>query len=106
MLPVSYRLLDDSIVFRAVPGSRLMTSALNRVVAFEVDALSQNDLGGWSVLVLGYVREIRDEPTLETARQLPLLPWAVDGPHHFLTIPVEHVSGRSFGDGDGQAPYG
>jgi len=97
VLPVRYQLLTDNIVFRAAPTSRLVTSALDGVVAFEVDTVARDGSAGWSVLIVGYLYEIRDEAILARARQLPLLPWAPDGEDRYLTIPIEHVSGRSFG---------
>jgi len=98
VLPVHYQLLADSVVFRAAPRSRLVTNALGCVVAFEVDAVAVDGSGGWSVLIVGYLLEIRDEAILARARQLPLVPWAPDGQDRYLTIPIEHISGRSFGE--------
>jgi hypothetical protein len=59
---VSFRLVDDDIVFHAPAGAG--QDALDgTVIAFEADAFDQSDGNGWSVLVVGRV-EPDTEPGL------------------------------------------
>src|SRR6476469_7298171 len=55
ILPVSYGLLDDDIVFRTDPGSKLSAALMRVMVAFEVDDLDAASRTGSSVVVTGYV---------------------------------------------------
>ena len=50
ILPVYYAVMDDDIVFRTAPGTKLNAAVLKTKVAFEVDGASP----GWSVLVRGH----------------------------------------------------
>ena len=60
----------------------------------EVDGYDRWAHGGWSVLATGRLREINDLTRLEQARALPLSPWAIAAPHHYLELPIELLSGR------------
>ncbi len=64
ILPVYYALLEDDIVFRTAPGTKLDAAVLKTRVAFETDGASP----GWSVLVRGHASEIRDDETKIRAR--------------------------------------
>jgi nitroimidazol reductase NimA-like FMN-containing flavoprotein (pyridoxamine 5'-phosphate oxidase superfamily) len=94
ILPVSYAILDDAIVFRTSPGTKLTAAVQEAVVAFEVDHADEDDRTGWSVLVVGQARRITDAETLEHARALELRPWAPGERDHFVRISPEMVTGR------------
>ncbi len=97
IFPVNYALLDDEIVFRTAPGTKLCAGILERVVAFEVDETTPDGASGWSVLVIGRAAQIHYPPMLERARRLGLRP-SVPGPRdYFVKIASDHISGRSFG---------
>jgi nitroimidazol reductase NimA-like FMN-containing flavoprotein (pyridoxamine 5'-phosphate oxidase superfamily) len=105
IFPVNYALLDEEIVFRTAPGTKLCAGILERVVAFEVDGTTLDFTSGWSVLVVGRAAQIHYPAMLERAQRLGLRPW-VRGPRdYFVKITSEHISGRSYGpgqlDGDG-----
>jgi nitroimidazol reductase NimA-like FMN-containing flavoprotein (pyridoxamine 5'-phosphate oxidase superfamily) len=100
ILPVNYVLWDESIVFRSAPGTKLSAALMGSVVGFEVDAVSDDHSGGWSVLVVGHATEIRDTATLEAVRRLPLEAWAPGTRDLFVRIPTEHITGRAFGPVD------
>src|SRR5438874_6539251 len=70
--PVSFALFDDAVVFRATAGSRLAAAARDAVVAFEADEFDPTLRSGWSVLVVGRAREIRDPEVLRLIGGLPL----------------------------------
>jgi hypothetical protein len=97
VFPVNYALLDDEVVFRTAPGTKLLGAILERVVAFEVDWVAPNGDSGWSVLVIGHASRIVYEPLLERAQTLGLRPWAPGERDYYVKITPEHVSGRSFG---------
>jgi nitroimidazol reductase NimA-like FMN-containing flavoprotein (pyridoxamine 5'-phosphate oxidase superfamily) len=56
ILPVYYAVMDEDIVFRAGPGTKLNAAMLKTKVAFEVD---DETSPAWSVLVRGHLEEIR-----------------------------------------------
>lgn len=97
ILPVNYTLFDDAVVLRTAPGTKLSAALMGAVVGFEIDGSDADHTSGWSVLVVGHAREIRDDATLERVRRLPLNSWSPDHRDHFVEIPIEHVSGRAYG---------
>ena len=67
IFPVHYRLLEGHIVFSTGDGTNLHTAAANTVVAFEVDDVDPLWTSGWSVLVVGVARELRDDVAIASA---------------------------------------
>jgi uncharacterized protein len=55
--PVNFLLDGDSITFRAGQQSEMARLALGRPVAFEGDQIDEFLHSGWSVLVVGQLRE-------------------------------------------------
>ena len=102
ILPVNYALLGRDIVFRTDPGSKLTAALMGVQVAFEVDAVP-TPATAWSVLVVGYVEELRDAATLAAVEASGLATWAGGARDRVVRIDVRHVSGRSLGPGS-EAP--
>jgi hypothetical protein len=94
---MNYALSGSAIVLRTAPGTKLTGALMDGVVGFEVDRVSTDNTSGWSVLVFGHASEIRDGTTLVHVHGLPLESWAPGERDHFITIPIELVSGRAFG---------
>jgi nitroimidazol reductase NimA-like FMN-containing flavoprotein (pyridoxamine 5'-phosphate oxidase superfamily) len=94
ILPVNYALLDDDVVFRTDPGSKLSAALMRVLVAFEIDHADSATRTGWSVLVTGYVEEIRDAGTLARVAELGLEPWVVEGRDFVVRIDTRTISGR------------
>lgn len=96
VLPVTYTMDGDRIVFRTNVGTKFHAATRGAVVAFEIDDFDRATRTGWSVMVVGEASEITDPDELERARRLPLEPWiGNDGePDRYVCIPVVHVSGR------------
>jgi uncharacterized protein len=93
VLPVNFTMLDDDVLVRTAPGSKLEAAATNAVVAFEADKFDAIYHCGWSVLVQGVATEITDPLELEQAGRAPLTPWSgVNG--HYLRVGTQIVSGR------------
>lgn len=90
VLPVSYRLVDERILFRTGVGSKLDAATAGAVIAFEVDDVDAVAHEGWSVVVTG-VAEVTDD--------LPLPPsaiphWPAGEASRVLALPTDLVSGR------------
>jgi nitroimidazol reductase NimA-like FMN-containing flavoprotein (pyridoxamine 5'-phosphate oxidase superfamily) len=94
ILPVNYRVLDDAIVLRTAPGTKLTAALQGAVVAFEVDNADEEAHTGWSVLVVGRARQVSEPDELERAGALGLRPWAPGSHDHFVAIAIEQISGR------------
>lgn len=95
VLPVTYTVDRDVILFRTSVGTKFYAATRNAVVAFEVDDFDRTTRTGWSVMVIGEAQEITDDAELERVRQLPLEPWIGNGDlDRYIRIPIVHVSGR------------
>lgn len=97
IFPVHYRLIEGQIVFCTGDGTDLYTASANTVVAFEVDDVDPSWTAGWSVLVVGVARELRDDEAIALALdQAPNL-WEPGVDAHVISILPSFVSGRRFG---------
>ncbi len=95
ILPVNYRFVDDTIVFRTSAGRKLHAVASDQNIAFEVDRWDRDSRTGWSVLVVGQAEEIEDHAGFETAENLGLRPWAEDpGQNRWVRIVPAKITGR------------
>jgi nitroimidazol reductase NimA-like FMN-containing flavoprotein (pyridoxamine 5'-phosphate oxidase superfamily) len=90
ILPVYYAVMDDDIVFRTAPGTKLDAAVLKTKVAFEVDGASP----GWSVLVRGHAEELRDANLQVKARSLLGHDWPAGEREQIVRIRAEQVTGR------------
>ena len=97
ILPVNYVVFEGSIVLKTAPGTKLSAALMGAVVGFEIDSTAPDHASGWSVLVVGHAHEVRDEAMVERLRRLPLASWGPDHKNHFVEIPIERLSGRTFG---------
>lgn len=98
VLPVVIGRLDDSLVFRTVPGTKLAFAAAGAVVAVEADEFDRGTGLGWSVLVRGLAHEVTDEATIDAARRIVDATW-LDGHHaeHYVQVGLDLVTGRRLG---------
>lgn len=92
VLPVNFRLVDDLVVFRTGLGTKLEAATNDAVVAFEVDDFEPVSHAGWSVVVTGIAREVRD-PTAQAALG-PIPRWAPAGGDRYVAVATDMVSGR------------
>ncbi len=97
IFPVHYRLLEGQIVFSTGDGTKLHTASANTVVAFEVDEVNPAWTSGWSVLVVGVARELRDDTAIALALDPVPNRWEPDVGAHVISILPAIVSGRRFG---------
>lgn len=90
ILPVFYAVVDDDIVFRTAPGTKLDAALLGAKVAFEVDGIAP----GWSVLIKGHARELRGVAEQQHARTRLGNDWPEGERDHIVAIRAEEVTGR------------
>ncbi len=95
VLPVNYTLQGSSVVFRTGEGSKL-GAATGRRVAFEVDEVDADTMGGWSVVVQGVAEEISDsEDWFErSAREDAGPTWVPGIAEHYVRITPTLITGR------------
>lgn len=94
VLPVNFRVVSDTIVFRTAPGTKLDAATRGSVVAFEADAMDPIEHTGWSVLVTGVARQVTDDAELAAFGPLHLARWAPGGESCVVAVSIDLVSGR------------
>lgn len=92
--PVNFVLHGTDIVFRTRHESKLAAAMDRAIVAFEVDDYDPDLRTGWSVVLIGLARVIRDRDELAQLDDLPLMPWATGDRPHFIKVEPSMVSGR------------
>ncbi len=94
IFPVNFVVQRRTVLFRTAEGSKLVSTAMNRRVLFEVD---EHNVGqGWSVIVEGEVRTLRTDEEIEDAERAQLLPWTATTKDHYVRIRPLNVTGRRF----------
>ncbi|CAN5745536.1 pyridoxamine 5'-phosphate oxidase family protein [soil metagenome] len=94
IFPGNYRVVDDAIVFRTAPGSKLSAAASDAVVAFEVDDYEVPDRSGWSVLAIGQAEVVEDADVIERVQATNLEPFADGARTAIVRIVPSFISGR------------
>ena len=94
VLPVSFALLGDDIVFRTGTGAKLAAALDRTIVAFETDDFDISRSTGWSVCVTGLASLVLHPGDLAAVAGLELVQ-LVPGPRgHVLRIRSQIVTGR------------
>ncbi|MDQ6837719.1 MAG: pyridoxamine 5'-phosphate oxidase family protein [Actinomycetota bacterium] len=100
ILPVSYCLLEEDVVFAAGSGASSRTIMHKKVIAFEADSIDPVSRSGWSVLVVGMARQLHErDQDWQVAHDLALLPWAEGHAVHLIRLSTDQISGRRLVDG-------
>ncbi|HEX2849963.1 MAG TPA: pyridoxamine 5'-phosphate oxidase family protein [Acidimicrobiales bacterium] len=94
IFPVNYAVVDDTIVFRTAPGTKLDAAADGATVAFEVDDFDVDEKLGWSVMLAGRAEEVHDLEMTFRVVDIGLEPWAGGTRSHLVRITPMFVSGR------------
>lgn len=94
IFPVNYVVQRRTILFRTAAGTKLVSAAINNHVVFEVD--DHNVAEGWSVVVKGVARSLRDDEQIEDAERAQVLSWTASEKSHYVRILPEMVTGRRF----------
>ncbi len=76
--PVAFIVDGSSLVFRTREGSRIASSVLDAVIAFEADDYDATTHAGWSVLVTGTATVVRDSATIARLEDTSPPPWVVE----------------------------
>jgi nitroimidazol reductase NimA-like FMN-containing flavoprotein (pyridoxamine 5'-phosphate oxidase superfamily) len=91
--PVFYAYINNSIVFRTDPGTKLDAAVLQAAVAFEVDDADE----GWSVLVRGHAHEVQDLIDEAELRERLGNTWSPHERARVVRIKIERLTGRRLG---------
>jgi hypothetical protein len=97
VLPVNYRVVDESIVFRTGAGTKLQAASSGTVVAFEIDDHDPITHSGWSVVAVGPAQVVEDPAILERYERIGIPQWAAGADDRFVAIEAELVFGRELG---------
>lgn len=93
LYPLNYRFHEGTVVFRTGWG-RLLDAVHGQPVVFEIDGVDDEYHAGWSVAVHGRAEELWRPEELESARRLPLRPWAPGDRDHYVRIDPTAMTGR------------
>jgi len=94
IFPVNYAIIDDTIIFRTAPGSKLTAASQEAVVAFQVDDYDRTNRSGWSVLAIGTAEVVHDIDTTFKVLAAHLEPWAGGKRTNIVRITPGFISGR------------
>ena len=94
IMPMNYRLLDESVIFRTGLDSEASHQLFDHPIAFEVDQVDEFLQTGWSVLVVGNAQPL-DEASLRLLDfgQSPE-PWPEGRRSLVVQLPLTMMSGR------------
>jgi transcriptional regulator with XRE-family HTH domain len=93
-LPVNFRMLGDSVVFRTESTTSIAQGTGGQRISFEVDQIDDTFSTGWSVLVSGVAHEVQDAEELEAVRALDLVAWAGGPRETFFRLDPDTITGR------------
>ena len=71
ILPVMIATIDETVIFRTVPGTKLAYAATGPILAVEADEYDADVGDGWSVLVRGVATELEDPERHHTGSGAP-----------------------------------
>lgn len=95
ILPVTIAMLDESVIFRTIPGTKLAFAAAGSILAVEVDEYDASLRNGWSVLVRGTAAELVDPRAIARARELLADSWiSQESGEHYVGVSCDLVTGR------------
>jgi hypothetical protein len=94
IVPVNYVWHDGSVFIRSGPGPKAQAAVRRENVAFEVDAIDEQQHTAWSVVVTGRLREVH--PT-EPLGAVGPEPWAEGPRRHLLRLDTKRIDGRRLG---------
>jgi nitroimidazol reductase NimA-like FMN-containing flavoprotein (pyridoxamine 5'-phosphate oxidase superfamily) len=89
-----------TVVFRTDPGTKLAGLAGTPGVCFEVDGVDPDHHSGWSVLVKGQARQVRelaDPDERDRVEHLTVGTWDPGPKRHWIRIEPTEVTGRRIG---------
>ncbi len=93
ILPVSYSVHGEGVVFRTTVGTRFDDLVLGADVVFETDSADPAFQSGWAVLGWGRVTEIVDPAELAALGHLPLRPWVRREQYRWVELEFTNLIG-------------
>lgn len=94
VFPVNYMFAGEEILFFTGEGTKLRAAVANATVSFEVDHIDSFAETGWSVVVVGTAREVKEPAVIEGVIRSGLHPWAAGDRFHLVAVALDFVSGR------------
>jgi nitroimidazol reductase NimA-like FMN-containing flavoprotein (pyridoxamine 5'-phosphate oxidase superfamily) len=100
VIPVNYKIVDGSVVFRTAVGSPLGEDLRTGIahaeykVAFEIDHMDPTTRTGWSVMIQGAAHHVDEEDERAVVAQAGIEPWAGGEREQYLRIKPTLISGR------------
>jgi nitroimidazol reductase NimA-like FMN-containing flavoprotein (pyridoxamine 5'-phosphate oxidase superfamily) len=100
VLPVNYKVVEGSVVFRTAFGGPLGEDLRTGIahadykVAFEIDHLDAVARTGWSVMIQGAAHHIDDEHERAVLARAGIEPWAGGDREQFVRINRTAITGR------------
>jgi nitroimidazol reductase NimA-like FMN-containing flavoprotein (pyridoxamine 5'-phosphate oxidase superfamily) len=95
ILPVTIVVIDEAVVFRTVPGTKLAAATQRSVLAVEADEYDADAGDGWSVLVRGVASELTRTDAMERVRRQLPESWIGPGAgEHYVRVACDLVTGR------------
>jgi uncharacterized protein len=99
IMPMSYKVHGDAIVFRTAPYSELSSYGWDTDLAFEVDTLDEQARRGWSVVAIGRAHVVADADEVQSIRrEHEPQPWATGSRNLYVKLPWRQLTGVRFGD--------
>ena len=93
IFPVNYAMSGSDVVFRSDDGLK-MSHALDHAVALQIDGADAWRHEGWSVLLLGTMREETDSVLIRELESVPLGSWVPGPKPHWVRIRSTAITGR------------
>ncbi|MCB1029869.1 MAG: pyridoxamine 5'-phosphate oxidase family protein [Acidimicrobiales bacterium] len=97
ILPVGYLLMDDSVVFRSAPSSKLDALGRGEVICFQADDVDRQTRTAWSVSVVGRAEVISDEAQLGALATVEEDLWPSITTAAWLRLGTDMITGRHIG---------
>jgi uncharacterized protein len=96
ILPVQFVPLDDAVLIRTTPGTKLDAATVGAVVAFQAEAFEPADQTYWSVLLQGLATEVGDDDRAQSGASV-IRSWGdVNRTHRLVRIEATTLAGRRF----------
>jgi nitroimidazol reductase NimA-like FMN-containing flavoprotein (pyridoxamine 5'-phosphate oxidase superfamily) len=92
--PVNYAMVEDHIVFRSNPGSKLDAALAGGGAAFEIDDVDDVEQIGWSVVVRGRLEVVTNRRQLMLLGATQLTPYAPSEKTSWIMLHPDTVTGR------------
>lgn len=96
IFPVNFMVVEETVVFRTAPGTKLRALLKGTAVAFEVDGLNPYGTEVWSVVIKGVPGPFEGDPASLQEAGPDREPWQSGLKEHLVQIRPAGVSGRRF----------